>query len=140
MYTYKEANGKYILSIDNHTEITAAFTAFCQDKQISCGVISGIGAVNSATLRFFNPATKEYVDKTFSEQMEIANLTGNISTLDGRIYLHLHCTFGREDYTSLAGHLLVATLSGAGEFFIEPLDADAPRAFSEEIGLNVYDF
>lgn len=140
MYKYKEVNGRYILSIDNQTEIAAAFLAFCQKKNIRCGVISGIGAVNEATLRFFNPSTKKYVDKTFSEQMEIANLIGNISTLDGKIYLHLHATFGREDYTAIAGHLLTANLSGAGEFVIEPFDGDVPRVFSEEIGLNVYDF
>jgi len=43
----------------------------CIEQDIKAGTIVGMGAVNEATLRFFDPATKEFVDKTFSEQMEI---------------------------------------------------------------------
>ena len=138
-YTFIQAGDKYIISLENHCEIVEAIATFCRDNNITAGIVGGIGAVNTATLRFFNPSTKKYIDKTFTEQMEIANLTGNISTLHGNIYLHLHATFGREDYTALAGHLLTATLSGAGEIVIERIDATLPRRCSPEIGLNIYD-
>ncbi len=74
---------------------------FCEEKGIKAGSISGIGAINELSLRFFNPETKTYVDKSFCEQMEISNLTGNISTMDGKVYLHLHITSGRSDYSAL---------------------------------------
>lgn len=140
MYTYRQIGDRYVVSLDNGVEIAMALKSFCEEHNLKAGMIYGIGAVNEATLRFFNPATKRYVDRTFSEQMEIANLTGNLSTLDGETYLHLHATFGREDYTALAGHLLSARLNGAGEIVIEPLDGELPRYFNEEIGLNCYDF
>ena len=79
MYSYKKIGNKYIVSIDNRTEIVNVLTSFCKDKGIKSGSISGIGAINELALRFFNPVTKAYVDKTFREQMEISNLTGNIS-------------------------------------------------------------
>ena len=90
-----------------------ALNAFCEERGITSGTIYGIGAIDELTLRFFNPQTKQYVDKTYQEQMEIANLTGNISQMDGKTYLHLHITVGRSDYSALAGHLLSATLNGA---------------------------
>lgn len=129
-----------ILSLANHSEIMSSLEAYCKGKDLKAGLISGIGAVNSATLRFFDPQTKKYVDKTFSEQMEIANLTVNISMLDGKVYLHLHVTLGRDDYSTIAGHLLSATVNGACELSIRKINKTLNRKFDPEIGLNVYDF
>lgn len=138
MYKYRQIENKYIVSIDNHTEIADALLSFCSETGIKSGSISGIGAIDSMTLRFFNPATKKYVDRQFDEQMEIASLLGNVSTLDGKTYLHLHIVAGRSDYSTLGGHLLSARLSGAGEFFVEDFGENVERAYSEEIGLNIY--
>lgn len=140
MYTYKQIGNKYVVSINNREEIVKALADFCEKLKIKSGTVCGIGAVNEATLRFFDPKTKKYDDKTFEEQMEISNLTGNISTMDGKTYLHLHITLGRSNYAALAGHLLSARLNGAGEFVIEDFGESIGRKYSPEIGLNIYDF
>ncbi len=140
MYSYKQISNKYIVSIDNRTEIVNVLTNFCKDKSIKSGSISGIGAIDELALRFFNPVTKTYVDKTFHEQMEISNLIGNISSKDGKVYLHLHITVGRSDYSALAGHLLAATLNGAGEFVVEDYGETVTRIYNAELGLNCYNF
>lgn len=140
MYKYRKIDNRYVVSIDNHTPIVKALTAFCEEMKVKSGTVTGIGAVDSMTLRFLDPATKKYVDKTFEEQMEIANLTGNVSTLDGKTYLHLHIITGRSDYSTLGGHLLEARLSGAGEFVVEDFGAEVEREFNPGIGLNCYKF
>ncbi|TYB74494.1 DNA-binding protein [Bizionia gelidisalsuginis] len=140
LYTYKQFGNKYVVSIQNHAEITKAITAFVEEHNIKAGTISGLGAVSEATLRFFDPATKEFVDKTFTEQMEITNLTGNISQQNDNHYIHMHVTLGRNDYTALAGHLLTAKINGAGEFVIESFDGTVNRYYDENIGLNLYNF
>lgn len=140
MYSYKRIGSRYIVSIDNHTEIIGALSSFCNETRILSGAISGIGAVSEMTLRFFNPDTKAYEDKCFKEQMEIANLIGNISSLDDKVYLHIHVTAGRSDYSAVAGHLLSAVLNGAGEFVIEDFGGRLRRKFSPDLGLNIYDF
>ena len=138
MYTYKQIGNKYVVSIQNRAEIVKALNAFCEERGIQSGTICGIGAIDELILRFFNSQTKQYVDKTFQEQMEIANLTGNISQMDGKTYLHLHITVGRSDYSALAGHLLSATLNGAGEFVVEDFGTPITRVYVPEIGLNCY--
>ena len=140
MYSYKKVDNKYIVSINNHAEVANALTEFCKDKGIQSGSISGIGAINELTLHFFNPSTKTYTDKTFREQMEISDLTGNISSMDGKVYLHLHITVGRSDYSALTGHLLAATLNGAGEFVVEDYGETVTRLYNAELGLNCYNF
>jgi predicted DNA-binding protein with PD1-like motif len=140
LWAAKKVDGVYILSIHDKAGLIEAFTDFVTKNHIRAGSITGIGAVNEATLRFFNPETKQYVDKTFSEQMEISNLTGNISTKDGKPYLHVHITLGNKSYSAYAGHLLDAKIRGAGEFYITPVDAPIERTFSDDVGLNFYDF
>ena len=139
-YTYKQFDNTCVVSVNNHEEVASVLERACNDLNITGGDIIGLGAVSSATLRCFNPATKEYVDKTFNEQMEIANLTGNVGVLNGEIYLHLHITLGKTDYTALAGHLLRATLNGAGEFVINKYSGEVPRYHNDQIGLNMYRF
>lgn len=132
---------RYILSIDNHTCILQALADFCTRQRIFCGKVSGLGAIDQAVFRFLDPATKQYVDKTFEEQMEITNLTGNISCKDNKPYLHVHLTCSRRDYTCVGGHLLDARISGACELFVEDYGlTDAGRRQDEETGLNMYDF
>ena len=122
MYQYKEvAPGRFVLSLDNHVEIMEAVSAFCVERGILAGVISGIGAVCEATFRFLDPATRQYVDKTFSEQMEITGLEGNISR--------------RPDDP---GSPLCARINGACELFVEAFDAEVGRRFDPETGLNLY--
>lgn len=141
MYQYKEVKpGSFVLSLDNHVEIAEALAAFCEEKGIASGTILGLGAINEATFRFLNPATKKYVDKSFCEQMEITNLTGNISRKDGKPYLHIHITASRSDYSCIGGHLLSARINGACELLVEAYDAEIGRLPDEETGLNLYKF
>ena len=142
MYKYRETSGKrFILSVDNHEEISEALAAFCREKDIRSGIVGGIAAISQATFRFLDPATKKYVDKTFDEQMEITCLTGNISRKDGVPYLHLHVTASRRDYSCIGGHLLTATVNGACELYVEDYGLDGiGRRFDPETGLNLYDF
>ena len=96
--------------------------------------------MNHAVLRFRDPATKNYGDKVFEEQMEISSLVGNISEKDGKVYLHLHANFGRRDYTVVGGHLLSCVLNGACELVVTRFNCKVGRRFDEETGLNLYEF
>lgn len=140
MYQYSSKGNKYILSLDNHVSLMEALAAFCREKNILSGSIGGLGAVNSATFRFLNPATKAYVDKSFEEQMELTSVVGNISRKDGEVYLHVHVTASRADYTCVGGHLLDARINGACELFVEDYGLEVVRQPDPETGLNLYKF
>ena len=142
MYKYKQVrDNMYVLSLDNHVEVSAAIAAFCAEKGILAGNIVGLGAVSEATFRFLDPNTLKYVDKTFTEQMEITNLTGNISQKDGKPYLHLHITASRRDYTCIGGHLLTAYINGACELYVEAFPGvEIGRYADPATGINLYQF
>ena len=143
MYKFKEvADFTYVLSLDNHVEICEALSEFCKEEEIYAGVVNGLGAICEATFRFLDPATKQYVDKTFSEQMEITNLTGNISRKPDdphTPYLHIHITASRRDYSCVGGHLLRARINGACELVVQDFwEATLDRYFDPQTGLNLY--
>ena len=142
MYKYKQVrDNMYVLSLDNHVEVSAAIAAFCTEKGILAGNVVGLGAVSEATFRFLDPNTLKYVDKTFTEQMEITNLTGNISQKDGKPYLHLHITASRRDYTCIGGHLLSAYINGACELYVEAFPGvEIGRYADPATGINLYQF
>lgn len=138
MYKYKQSGNTYILSLDNHVEITAALAAFCEEKGILSGKIEGLGATNEAVFRYLDPVTMKYVDKTFAEQMELTSVIGNISRKDGKPYLHVHVTASRSDYTCIGGHLLTARINGACELFVTDLGVEVGRHLDEQTGINLY--
>lgn len=140
LWKAKKIDSTYIVSLNDKVSIIEALTEFVTQTHITTGSITGLGAVNEATLQFFDPMTKKYAAKTFHEQMEASNITGNIAVKDDKPYLHLHITLGRRDYTALAGHLLDAQIRGAGEFYITAYTGTVNRKFSEELGLNYYEF
>ncbi|MET3036658.1 PPC domain-containing DNA-binding protein [Chryseobacterium sp. NRRL B-14859] len=139
-WSARKAESIYIVSVENGSRIVETLTDFVKNQNILAGEVTGIGAVREATLRFFNPSTKNYADKTFKEQMEVTNISGNVSETEGKPLLHLHITLGREDYTALAGHLLDATVQGAAEFIFYPLNTRVIKVKNEDIGINLYDF
>ena len=142
MYQYKEVKeNRFVLSLDNRVEVAEALQAFCREKGILAGMVSGLGAVSEATFRYLDPNTLQYVDKTFREQMEITNLTGNISQKDGQPYLHLHITASRSDYRCIGGHLLTARINGACELYVEAFPNQfVGRRQDPETVINLYDF
>lgn len=101
------------------------------------GSINGIGSVKGATIGFYDPKTKKYYPKELDGDYEITNLSGNISTMDGEIYLHLHISLSDSKYNTYGGHLNSAVISGTGEIVIEEIEDIIEREFNEETGLNL---
>jgi len=140
LWTAKKIENNYIVSIKDQSSIVQALNDFVLNQNIKSGQVTGIGAVSEATLRFFDFSTKDYVDKKFDEQMEVTNISGNVSVAENKPLLHLHITLGRQDYSAIAGHLQDAKIRGAGEFFFYPIEIPVFKTKNEDIGINLYDF
>jgi len=137
--TYKQFGSKYIVRADKGEELVAALKNFCLENNIKLGTISGLGAADKITLGLFNTGTKKYFPKEFLGDHELASVLGNISQMNGEVYLHLHAVISNEDCQAFGGHLTGAVISGTFEGVIEKIDGEIDRKYSEEIGLNLYD-
>lgn len=137
---YKRAGNKIVARFDRGEEIVGTLTELCIKESINLASVSAIGAVGEATLGCFNTAEKKYYSNDFTGTYEIASLGGNVSTMDGKVYLHLHCTLADINCNTVGGHLNRAVVSATCEMVIDIIDGEVDRAFSDEIGLNLLKF
>ncbi len=136
----KKFDGGYIVNINNGEKIISSLEDFILSEQIGSAEITGIGATNEAKLGFFDFEKEEFSEQTFSEQMEIASAIGNVSYKNEELYIHMHVTLGRENYSSYAGHLVEATIHGVAEFYVRTNPFKVFKSNEENKNMWVYDF
>lgn len=137
---YRRVNDLITLRIDKGEEIVSTIKTVCEKEEVKLGTFTGIGAVGEITLGVFRTDTKEYIKTDLSGTFEITSLLGNISTMNGDVYIHPHVTVSDESLMVKGGHLNRAIVSATCEISIKIAEGQAERRFSEEIGLNLYHF
>ncbi|KYK21923.1 DNA-binding protein [Thermoplasmatales archaeon SM1-50] len=134
---YKQFNNKVFIRIDKGEELVESLKTICRTLDIKLGSIIGIGATDRVTVGLMNTKTKKYQSKEFMGDHEITSLVGNISRMNGEVYLHLHVTFCNVKQKALGGHLYSAVISATFEGFIEIIDGQILREYDQTLGLNL---
>ena len=134
---FKKFGNKWIVRIDKGEEVIQTIKKICEDNKIKLGSISGIGAADKVTIGLFDTKAKEYHSQKLIGDYEITNLSGNISTMNKEVYLHLHITLADKNQQAFGGHLGSAIISGTGEIIVEEIEGKIERGFNEEVGLNL---
>ncbi len=138
---YRKYEKDYVLRIDRGEEILQAVSQVCEKENIRLGTVNGIGAVGEVTLGVFNREKFQYESKEYKGDFEIASCMGNISTMNGNTYLHIHMAVGNPEKGEVhAGHLNRGIVSLTGEFFLHQIEGEIDREYSEEVGLNLIKF
>ena len=132
---YKNDEKTYLISLEQHEPIIKTLTAFCKEKNILNGQLSGIGAIKDIELGAYILEEKEYVKKVFSDTWELSSLQGNILLKDGAPFIHAHVTISDHHFNAMGGHLFEATVAVAGEFIIRKFNLLTERQFDSSIGL-----
>ncbi|MFG6083371.1 MULTISPECIES: PPC domain-containing DNA-binding protein [Paracoccus] len=101
----------YVLILESGDEVMSCLQGFAEKQGLSAASFKAIGAFESATLAFFDWASKAYLPIQVAEQTEVASFTGDIAQgPDGKPAIHVHVVLGRRDGSALAGHLKDATV------------------------------
>lgn len=138
---YRKFGRDYVVRIDKGEEILQAISDVCTKEGITLGTITGLGAVGEVTLGVFDREAFQYVSRTYTGDFEIASCSGNISTMNGNPYLHVHMVVGNpRDNACHGGHLNRGVVSLTGEFFLHQIEGSVDREYSPEIGLNLIRF
>jgi predicted DNA-binding protein with PD1-like motif len=134
---YKRFDNKVIIRIDKGEEIVDILKTICKKLDIKLGSIVGIGATDKVTIGLLNTKTKKYQSKEFTGDHEIAPLVGNITLMNGEVYLHLHVTICNVEHKALGGHLTSAVVSAMFEGIIDIIEGQVTREYNDEVGLNL---
>ena len=134
---YKQFGNKVFVRIDKGEEIVETVKKICVDLGITLGTITGIGATAKAKIGLFDVETKKYHVSEVVGDHEIAPLYGNITTMNGDVYLHFHINLCDAEHRSFGGHLTSAVVSATFEGVIDRINGRIEREFNEKSGLNL---
>ena len=137
---YRKFDHTYIVRMDPGEEILEQVKALALKEGIRLASVQALGAVNDFTVGVFKTDEKKYYANSFQGSYEIVSLTGTINTMDGQFYCHLHMSAGDDKGQVVGGHLNRAVVSATCEMVITAIDGSVDRAFSEEVGLNLFKF
>lgn len=137
---YRKFDNTIIARIDKGEEILEQVKNIALKENIKLASITALGAINDFTVGVFKTDGKKYYANGFKGSFEIVSLTGTINTMNDEFYAHLHLSAGNEKGEVFGGHLNRAIVSATCEMVITLINGRVDRAFSEEVGLNLFKF
>ena len=110
---------------------------FAEREGIAAAGFVGLGAFSSSTVAFFDRGRKTYDPIPVEEQVEVLNITGNITRFEGKPRIHAHATLSRPDGSTIGGHLIEGTVWPTLELTVTVGDGVIERETDEESGLGL---
>jgi len=132
-------SNSFMVRLPHGCDLIEELTAICMREGITLGEVRAIGAVQKASIAFYDQTERVYKPKRFDQPLEIAQLTGNISMKDGKPFVHAHVTLTDENGHAFGGHLAAGTIVFACEAIIDVFEGPLlERTFDEQTGLALW--
>jgi predicted DNA-binding protein with PD1-like motif len=125
----------HLLVFEAGDEAMALLKAFCAERRVASGHLSGIGALAGARVAFFEPDAKQYEEIEVDEQVEVLALLGNVAWRDDEPLVHAHIVLGRRDGSARGGHLLEARVRPTLEVALSESAEPVRRRLDARVGL-----
>src|SRR6202142_3705244 len=113
-----EATKQYAVIFYQGDETFSGLLDFADKYHVTSAHFTAIGALNSATLGWFDPQRKMYKKIHINGQHEVIGMSGDIALYQGKPVVHTHMVVGSADGTTRAGHVLDAIVSPTLEVMV----------------------
>ena len=137
---YKRFENTIILRMDRGEEILETLKTIALKENIKLASVSAIGACDHFVAGVYSIPEQKYYKNEFNGVFEITALVGNINTMNGEYYAHLHITCADEKCNCLGGHLNEARISATCEMIINIIEGNVDRVKNPDTGINVFKF
>ena len=118
---YKKYGETIVVSLETGDEIHSSIKEICKREVITMGTITGFGGINYIKVGIWNNKKNGYDYMVANDRdMELLNLTGNISVLDGEVFTHIHVTAADTTFRVFGGHLAEGIVQNLMELYIYP--------------------
>ncbi len=131
---WRERN--FVLVLEDGDEAFSAITRFAEEQKLTGASLTAIGAFRTATLGFFDFASKSYKEIAVSEQTEVLSAIGDIAVGDdGKASLHMHVVLGLSDASTKGGHFIRGTVHPTMEIMIRESAVGFRRKKRDDLGI-----
>ena len=127
----------YLLRLDPGEELRSEVEKFCAETGINAAWVNALGSCKELELAYYNLEKKEYETKSFSEDLEIATMVGNIAIKDSSPFVHIHGTLSNREMSVIGGHINRCVVSATCEVSIWVAGGTMSRKYDESTGLHL---
>jgi uncharacterized protein len=118
LVTSEESTKQYAVIFYQGDEAFSGLVEFAEKYHVTSAHFTAIGALNGATLGWFDPQRKMYKKIPITGQHEVIGMSGDIALYQGKPVVHTHMVVGSPDGTTQGGHVLAAYVSPTLEVMV----------------------
>src|ERR1700677_2754183 len=134
-----EPTKQYAVIFYQGDEAFSGLLEFAEKYHVTSAHFTAIGALNRATLGWFDPQRKMYKKIPIDGQHEVIGMSGDIALYQGKPVVHTHMVVGGPDGTARAGHVLDAYVSPTLEVMVTVDPITMKKRFDPETDLTLID-
>ena len=134
-----EATKQYVVIFYQGDEAFSGLLEFAEQYHVTSAHFTAIGAVNGATLGWFDPRRKMYKKIPVNGQHELIGMSGDIALYKGKPVVHTHMVLGSPDGTTFGGHVLDANVSPTLEVMVTDDPVTMQKRFDPATDLTLID-
>ncbi len=134
-----ESTKQYAVIFYQGDEAFSGLLEFAEKYHVMSAHFTAIGALNSATLGWFDPQRKLYKKIPIYGQREVIGMSGDIALYQGKPVVHTHMVVGSPDGTTRAGHILDAYVSPTLEVMVTVDPVAIQKRFDPVTDLTLID-
>jgi uncharacterized protein len=134
-----EPTKQYAVIFYQGDEAFSGLLDFAEKYQVTSAHFTAIGALNGATLGWFDPQRKMYKKIHINGQHEVIGMSGDIALYQGKPVVHTHMVVGNPDGITRAGHVLDAYVSPTLEVMVTVDPITMQKRFDPATNLTLID-
>src|SRR5438046_436422 len=134
-----ESTKQYAVIFYQGDEAFSGLLEFAQKYHVTSAHFTAIGALNGATLGWFDPQRKMYKKIPVTGQHEVIGMSGDIALYQEKPVIHTHMLVGDSDGTTQGGHVLVAYVSPTLEVMVTVDPVTMQKRFDPDTDLTLID-
>jgi len=134
-----EPTKQYAVIFYQGDEAFSGLLEFAEKYHVTSAHFTAIGALNGATLGWFDPQRKMYKRTPINGQHEVIAMIGDIALYQGKPAVHTHMVVAGPDGTTRAGHVLAAFASPTLEVMVTVDPVTMQKRLDPETDLTLID-
>jgi predicted DNA-binding protein with PD1-like motif len=134
-----EPTKQYAVIFYQGDEAFSGLLEFAEKYHVTSAHFTAIGALNGATLGWFDPQRKMYKKIPINGQHEVMGMSGDIALYQGKPVVHTHMLVGSPDGTTQGGHVLEAYVSPTLEVMVTVDPVAMQKRFDPATDLTLID-
>lgn len=134
-----EPTKQYAVIFYQGDEVVSGLLEFAEKHHVTGAHFAAIGAINGATLGYFDPERKMYKKIPIHGQHEVMGMSGDIALYRDHPVVHPHMVVGNSDGTTRGGLVLEAYVSPTLEVMVTEDPVTMQKRFDPATDLTLID-